>query len=400
MEFQSKRVSQVKSSPSMRVAMRAKQLASEGREIIDLSLGEPDMPPPVHIRDAAIDVLNAETLRYCAPAGLMELRQAIADKFQRENGVAYRADEIVVTNGAKQTLYQALMATLEEGDEVIVPAPYWVSYSDLVTLHGGSNVIIDCDIESEFKLSAAQLEAAITPKTRWLMLNSPSNPTGAVYTKEEFQALGAVLEKYPRILVISDEIYEHIMISDKPFTSFVAANPSLKERTIIVNGVSKAYGMTGWRVGYGAAPKALIDVMSKLQSQSISCVSYLSQKAALAAITGPQDFIATANKAYRERAAFFIDGLSKIRGFKLIMPEGAFYAYPNCAGLIGLKTPSGATINTDEDLAAYLLEEGGVSSVPGVSFGLSPYVRFSFAASLEQLGIALRKLEVAIAALK
>lgn len=397
--FENQRVSQIQSSASMVVSLRAKALVAEGREIIDLSLGEPDFDTPAHILDAANACMRRATLRYTGPSGIAALKSAIIVKFERENGLTYRTDEITVANGAKQILHNALMATLEPGDEVIVPAPYWVSYTDLVTLHGGVGVVLPCSREERFKLTAAALEAAITPKTRWLMLNSPCNPTGAVYSLEEQQALGEVLAKYPQVLVMSDEIYEHVVLGEEPCISFVTANPTLKDRTLIVNGVSKAYAMTGWRVGYAAGPAPLIAAISKLQSQSTSGVNQMAQEAATAALLGPQEFIGNATKQYRARAELFINGLAKIEGLEIDMPHGAFYAYPDCSGVMGKRTPDGTVIENDRMLATYLLEEGGVSSVPGAAFGLSPYLRFSIAASQTELEAALVKIEKAIGAL-
>lgn len=399
--FENKRISQLQSSPSMKVALRAKELAASGKEIIDLSLGEPDFKTPQYVLDAVVKTIETEQAHYGAPTGDMELKQAIVAKLLRENGLTYQTDEIIVGNGAKQILYHVLMATLESGDEVIVPAPYWVSYTDMVQLHGGTSIVIPCGSDAGFKLNAEQLEKAITPKTKWLMLNSPSNPSGAIYSKEELTALGRVLEKHPQVLVISDEIYEHILLTDDhPFVSFVEANPALKDRTILINGVSKAYAMTGWRVGYGVAHKDLIKAVSKLQSQSVTSVATASQKAATAALNGPQDFVKEAAKEYRARAELFVGGLQNIAGIEVAMPQGAFYAYPNCTQLMGKVTPSGQVIENDQMLASYLLEEGGVSCVPGAAFGLSPYLRFSFATTRAQLVKALEKIQQAVAALK
>lgn len=291
MIFENQRSAGIKSSPSMAVSMAAKRLVAAGRDIIDLSLGEPDFEPPAHVAEAACAAIRVGGFRYGPPAGMEALRAAIADKFRRENGLSFGLDQIVVGNGAKQILFDAFLATLEPGDEVIIPTPCWVSYGDIVALHGGKPVFVECEPASGFKLSAAQLEQAITPKTRWLMLNSPSNPTGAIYTTEEYRALGDVLARHDSILVVSDEIYEHVLLGDIPFISFGAACPDLIDRTLIVNGVSKAYAMTGWRVGYAAGPKPLIAALQKMQSQSVTSVCSVAQVAALAALTGGQSFV-------------------------------------------------------------------------------------------------------------
>lgn len=399
MEFQSTRVQQVKSSPSMAVSVLAKQMIASGQPVINLSLGEPDFATPKHVIEAAHQAMLDGHHLYTAPNGYPELRQAIISKFKRDNHLDYTLDEICIGNGAKQILFNAFLATLEPGDEVITPAPYWVSYTDMALLNGGVPKVLPCGTEQNFKLLPDQLEAAISPKTRWVMLNSPSNPTGIIYTKEELAALGAVLERHPKVLILSDEIYEHIVLSDKPFVSFVEACPNLKERTLIVNGVSKAYAMTGFRLGYAAGPKDLITAMNKMQSQTTTCPSSVSQMAAIAALNGPQDFITESTKEYRARGQMVIKALSEIEGLELKMPEGAFYAFPKCAGFIGKKTPKGEVIKNDTDLANYLLQEGKVATIPGVAFGIEPYIRLSFATSQQELQQALNQLRSALAAL-
>ncbi|MEK1933940.1 MAG: pyridoxal phosphate-dependent aminotransferase, partial [Pararhizobium sp.] len=299
--FESARAATIKSSPSMAVSMAAKAMRAKGENVVDLSLGEPDFDTPAHIVEAAIDAMRRGVTRYTAPDGLPELRAAIAAKFKRENGLDYAMDEISIGNGAKQILFNAFLGTLEPGDEVIVPAPYWVSYTDIVILHGGTPKIVPCGVEDAFKITPERLEAAITTKTRWFLFNSPSNPTGAIYTAEELKALGAVLARHPRIAVMSDEIYEHIVCGSVPFTSFANACPDLKDRTLIINGVSKAYAMTGWRLGYAAGPKDLTKVLNKLQSQSTTCPSSITQVAAAAALNGPQDFVRQAVAEYKAR---------------------------------------------------------------------------------------------------
>ena len=399
MQFQSARVQQVKSSPSMAVSVLAKQMVAAGEPVINLSLGEPDFSTPLHIIEAAHQAMLDGHHLYTAPNGYIELRQAIVDKFKRDNALEYALDEVCIGNGAKQVLFNAFLATLEPNDEVITPAPYWVSYTDMALLNGGVPKVLPCGKEQNFKLLPQQLEEAITPKTRWVMLNSPSNPSGMIYTKDELAALGKVLEKHPDVLILSDEIYEHILLSDQPFTSFVEACPQLKERTLVVNGVSKAYAMTGFRLGYAAGPKALITAMNKMQSQTTTCPSSVSQMAAIAALNGSQEFVTQATKEYRARGQMVVEALSKIEGLELSMPEGAFYAFPKCAGFIGKKTPQGNVINTDTDLANYLLMHGKVAVIPGVAFGIEPYIRLSFATSQEQLQQALDQLRTALAAL-
>jgi len=383
----------------MAVSILAQQMLAKGEPVINLSLGEPDFNVPAHVIEAAHQAMLDGNNHYTGPNGYQALRQAIVDKFARENDLAYGLDEICVANGAKQLLFNAFLATLDPGDEVITPAPYWVSYTDMVLLNGGVPKVIPCGTEYGFKLDAARLEAAITPRTRWLMLNSPNNPCGAIYTREEFAALGEVLARHPRVLVISDEIYEHIILGDKPFVPFVTACPQLRERTLLINGVSKAYAMTGYRLGYAAGPKGLIVAMNKTQSQTTTCPSSISQLAAAAALDGPQDFVAKANREYQARGAMVVEGLSNIPGLELQMPEGAFYAFPKCGAFIGKRTPDGQVISSDADLSSYLLRVGKVATVPGSAFGLEPYIRLSFATSREQLERAIVQLREALAAL-
>lgn len=399
MDIQSSRVRAVKSSPSMAVSVLAKQMLAKGEPVINLALGEPDYNVPAHVIEAAYQAMLAGNNHYTAPNGLETLRQAIVDKFARENDLVYGLDEICVGNGAKQLLFNAFLATLEEGDEVITPAPYWVSYTDMAMLNGGVPVVIPCGAEQGFKVTPEQLEAAITPRTRWVMLNSPNNPSGAIFTREEFAALGKVLERHPGVLVISDEIYEHIVLGDQPFVSFVTACPQLRERTLLINGVSKAYAMTGYRLGYAAGPKDLIVAMNKTQSQTTTCPSSISQLAAAAALNGPQDFVRDANREYQARGALVVEGLAQIPGLTLQMPQGAFYAFPEVSAFIGKRTPGGQVIGNDTELSAYLLREGKVATVPGSAFGVEPYVRLSFATSRQELEQALGQLRDAFAAL-
>ncbi|WP_042777328.1 aminotransferase class I/II-fold pyridoxal phosphate-dependent enzyme, partial [Sinorhizobium fredii] len=338
--------------------------------------------------------------RYTGPDGTEELRAAIVAKFRRENGLDFAMDEISIGNGAKQILFNAFLGTLEPGDEVIVPAPYWVSYTDIVILHGGTPVTIACGVEDDFKLTPERLERAITPRTRWVLFNSPSNPTGAIYTSAELAALGEVLERHPHVLVMSDEIYEHIVAGDVPFTSFANACPLLRERTLIINGVSKAYAMTGWRLGYAAGPKSLTRVLNKMQSQSTTCPASISQAAAAAALNGPQDFVAQAVAEYRARGELVTRGFRAIPGLEVRAPEGAFYLFPKCAGYIGKTAPDGTLIDNDTALASYLLTAGKVATVPGAAFGVEPYIRLSFATSRDNLFIAIERIGEALARLR
>ncbi|PRA47404.1 MULTISPECIES: pyridoxal phosphate-dependent aminotransferase [Pseudomonas] len=400
MSFESQRVKQISSSPSMIISMRAKELANEGRDIVDMSLGEPDFDTPAHIVDAAAQAMRDGHTRYTAPQGTLALRQAIVGKFQRENGLAYSVDEITVGNGAKQVIFNTFMATLEAGDEVIIPAPYWVSYSDIVTLNGGSPQVIPCGIEAGFKLTAEALQAALTENSRWLILNSPSNPSGAIYTEAELQVLGKVLEDFPRVLVMSDEIYEHVLLADQPFVSFGNACPQLRERTLLINGVAKAYAMTGWRIGYAAGPKALIAAISKIQSQSTSGASAISQEASRAALEGPQDFVSRSAAEYAERGRVLVEGLSQCEGLRLSAPAGAFYAFPECSQLFGRVTPEGRVISDDVELSSYLLNHAGVAVVPGLAFGLPGYFRLSFATSREKIEKAVVNIREALSALR
>lgn len=381
MNFENSRALGIKSSPSMAIAMAAKKLMAEGHDVIDLSLGEPDFDPPAHVSEAACAAIRAGGIRYGAAAGSEQLRAAIVDKFQRENGLGFSPEQITVANGAKQIIFNVFLATLEEGDEVIIPTPCWVSYGDIVSLHGGKPIYVACGPEAGFKLNAQRLKQAITPRTRWLMLNSPSNPTGAIYSAAELKALEEVLLEYPRILVLSDEIYEHVLLKDVPFTSFGAACPALGGRTLIVNGVSKAYAMTGWRVGYAAGPKALVAGINKIQSQSVTSVCNVAQVAATAALAGPQGFVRDAAATFRRRADVMETGLAGIDDLEFLSPDGAFYAFVGVGKLIGRRTAAGEVLRDDTVVAAHLLNDFGLSSVPGAAFGAPSFIRLSIAAS-------------------
>lgn len=397
MTYVAGRLSAVKPSASMAASMAAKALRATGVDVIDLGLGEPDFPTPAHIAEAAhAAALRGETL-YTAAAGTPALRAAVADKFRRENGLDYMPDDIVVANGAKQIIFNALMATLDEGDEAILPAPYFVSYPEMVKLLGGVPVTPVCAAGDGFRLSPAVLEAAITPRTKWLFLNMPGNPSGAVYSREDLRALGDVLARHPQVLVLSDEIYEHILFDGGAFVSFGAACPELRDRTLIVNGVAKAYAMTGWRVGYAAGPAPLVRAMNTVQSQSVTSVAAPMQAAALAALTGPQDCIPAFRAAFQRRRDLVVAGVAGIPGLTLPPPQGAFYAYIGCAGLIGKRTPQGDILTDDVAVVRYLLAEGHVSSVPGSAYGLSPFFRISTATSDAVLTEAIARIAHAVA---
>ncbi len=397
MTYLASRLAAVKPSASMAASMAAKALRAKGLDVIDLGLGEPDFPTPAHIAEAAHKAaLDGQTL-YTASAGTPALRAAVAEKFRRENGLDYTADEIVVANGAKQIIFNALMATLNDGDEAVLPAPYFVSYPEMVKLLGGVPVMPVCGADTGFRLTPAVLEAAITPRTKWLFLNMPGNPSGAVYSKAELQALGAVLAKHPQVLILSDEIYEHILFDGRQFVSFGAACPELRDRTLIVNGVAKAYAMTGWRVGYAAGPAPLLTAMTTVQSQSVTSVAAPMQAAALAALTGPQDCIPAFCAAFERRRDLAVAGIANIPGLSLPPPEGAFYAYIGCAGLIGRRTPKGDVLTDDTAVSAYLLNEGHVGSVPGAAYGVSPFFRISTATSDAILTEAIARIARAVA---
>ncbi|MBL9075467.1 pyridoxal phosphate-dependent aminotransferase [Tabrizicola sp.] len=400
MSYLASRLAAVKPSASMAASMAAKALRAKGFDVIDLGLGEPDFPTPPHIAEAAHKAALAGETLYTAAAGTPALRAAVAEKFRRENGLDYTADEIVVANGAKQIIFNALMATVNEGDESILPAPYFVSYPEMVKLFGGVPVSPVCGADTGFRLTPEVLGAAITPRTKWLFLNTPGNPSGAVYSKAQLQALGAVLARHPQVLILSDEIYEHILFDGRDFVSFGAACPELRDRTLIVNGVAKAYAMTGWRVGYAAGPAALLKAMSTVQSQSVTSVAAPMQAAALAALTGPQDCISRFREAFERRRDLVVAGVAKIPGLSLPPPEGAFYAYIGCAGLIGKVTPDGRTLANDADVSDYLLNHAHVGSVPGAAYGVSPFFRISTATADEVLTEALSRIAKAVANLK
>ncbi|MAB01039.1 MAG: aspartate aminotransferase [Stappia sp.] len=400
MNYEAERARRIKLSPAMAVSVRARELRAGGADIIDLSVGEPDFDTPPHVLDAAAAAMRAGQTHYTAADGTPELKDAIIGKFERENGLTFTRQEISAGNGAKQVIFNALMATLEPGDEILVPAPYWVSYTDMALLLGAMPSVVECPIGDGFKLTPEKLETSLSPATRWLFLNSPGNPSGAAYTRAELEALGEVLLRYPRVLILSDEIYEHIRHDGAEAPSFLTACPHLRERTVIVNGVSKAYAMTGWRIGYAAGPADLIKVMAKIQSQSTSNPCSISQAAAVAALNGPQDFIATAGKEYTARRDLVLEGLSGVEGLRLRKPEGAFYAFVECKGLIGKRTGKGTVLSNDAEVAEYLLEAAGVATVPGAAFGLSPCFRLSFAAARPLLASACSRIADAVTTLE
>jgi aspartate aminotransferase len=393
----SERVRRIKPSPSTAAADRANRLRREGRSIVNLVVGEPDFDTPAPIREAAARAMDAGATRYTALPGTVELRQAIVDKLRRENGIAYDISEIIVTNGAKSAIYSAFAATLDPGDEVIVPAPYWVSYPDAALACDGVPVPVACPEAQGFKLAPAQLEAAITPRTRWLVLNSPSNPTGATYAADEYRALAAVLARHPQVMVMTDDIYEHIRFASGVAPHLLAAASELRDRTLAINGVSKTYAMTGWRIGWAAGPKELIRALDTLLSQSAGNACSVSQAAAAAALNGDQSFVAESVAIYRARRDKTAAGLNAIPGLSCRVPEGAFYLYVNCGGLIGKTTPDGKRLETDGDVVLYLLDRAGVAVVAGAAYGLSPYFRLSIATSFETLDDGVARIAAAVA---
>ncbi|GAA6199326.1 pyridoxal phosphate-dependent aminotransferase [Aquicoccus sp. SU-CL01552] len=385
--LQSQKVSEI-----LAIGARAAELRSEGHPVIVLGAGEPDFPTPDNVIEAAHRAaLNGRTT-YTPLAGTPELRAAVAEKFKRENGIVYTPSEVIITAGAKQVIFNAFMATLDPGDEVVIPAPYWTTYSAMVDICGGVPVKVTTSADTGFKITPAQLEAAITPKTRWLMLNSPSNPTGAAYGIEETRAILAVLERHPAVWLLSDEIYEHIVYDDFACVSPAALSPAIRQRTLIVNGVSKAYAMTGWRLGYGAGPEALIKAMTVVQSQSTSNACSISQAAALAALTGPQEVLAERRDSFRARRDLVVSAINAMPGLSCRVPEGAFYAFASCEGVLGAQTPEGRILESDREFCSWILETTHVAMVPGAAFGLSPYFRISYATSTDEIEEAMGRL--------
>jgi aspartate aminotransferase len=400
MTFLSATLDRVKPSPTIAVTTKAQELKAAGRDVIGLGAGEPDFDTPDNIKAAGIAAIEAGKTKYTAVDGIPELKKAICAKFARDNDLTYTPDQVTVGTGGKQVLYNAFMATLNTGDEVIIPAPYWVSYPDMVLLAGGEPVFIEAPLETGFKITAAQLEAAITPKTKWFLFNSPSNPTGAGYSWDELKALTDVLLRHPNVWVLTDDMYEHLAYGDFKFCTPAQVEPALYDRTLTMNGVSKAYAMTGWRIGYAAGPKALIGAIRKVQSQSTSNPCTISQWAAIEALEGTQDFIAPNNDMFIRRRDLVVDLLNNADGIICPMPEGAFYVYPNIAGCIGKTTPAGTQITNDELFATALLEETGVAVVFGAAFGLSPNFRVSYATSDSALTEACTRIQTFCASLR
>lgn len=389
----SRTLARVKPSPTMAITSKARQMKADGLDVIGLGAGEPDFDTPDNIKQAAIEAIQRGETKYTAVDGIPELKKAISEKFARENSLAYAPNEITVGAGGKHVLYNALLATLDPGDEVVIPSPYWVSYPDIVLLSGAEPVIVETTLKDGFKLTPEALEKAITPKTKWFIFNSPSNPTGAAYTRDEIKALTDVLLRHERVWVLSDDIYEHLVYDGFEFTTPAAVEPKLKERTLTLNGVSKAYSMTGWRIGYAGGPAPLIKAIGTLQSQSTSNPSSISQWAAVEALNGAQDFLKDWVQSFKERRDLVVSMLNQASGLSCPTPEGAFYVYPSCEGCLGKKTPKGQAIDSDGDFAAALLAEEGVAVVPGAAFGLSPFFRVSYATGMDTLEDACRRIQ-------
>ena len=393
MSLESRAMQRVKPSPTMAISATARALARAGRDVIALSAGEPDFDTPDNIKDAAIRAIREGKTKYTDADGMPELKEAICAKFARENGLTYKPSQVHVAPGGKPVIFNALLATLSPGDEVVIPAPYWVSYPDMVYLAGGEPVTADTTIEDNFKLRPEALERAITPRTRWLILNSPSNPSGAAYTEAELKALGEVLKRHPQVWILTDDMYEHLVYGDFKFTTIAQVVPELYDRTLTMNGVSKAYAMTGWRIGYAAGPEALIKLMAKAISQTTSNPCSISQWAAVEALNGVQDFIPERAAAFEKRRDLVVSMLNQAAGLRCPTPEGAFYVYPSCEGALGKSTPGGKLIGSDEDFAVELLEAEGVAVVHGAAFGLSPFFRISYATSTEVLEDACTRIQ-------
>ncbi|MGI9515373.1 MAG: pyridoxal phosphate-dependent aminotransferase [Anderseniella sp.] len=393
MGFIADSLSRIQPSATIAISTKAMELKAEGRDVIGLSAGEPDFDTPDNIKEAAIKAIRDGRTKYTPVDGVPELKQAICAKFERDNGLNYKPSQVSVGTGGKQVLFNALLATLNPGDEVIIPTPYWVSYPDIVLLGSGKPVFVETTLDNGFKLQASDLEAAITPKTKWLVFNSPSNPSGAAYSHAELKALTDVLMRHPQVWVLTDDMYEHLVYDDFKFVTPAQVEPQLLERTLTMNGVSKAYAMTGWRIGFAAGPEVLINAMRKLQSQSTSNPSSISQWAAVEALNGPQDFIASNNEKFKERRDLVVSMLNQASGLSCPTPEGAFYVYPSCEGLIGKTTASGQKIANDEDFVTALLADEGVAAVHGAAFGLEPFFRVSYATSNEALEDACERIQ-------
>ncbi len=393
----SPRLSRIKLSPSNIAAQKVRDLRAAGHDIIGLTIGEPDFETPAHVKRAVMAALERNETKYPPIDGIPQLREAVRRKFIRDNGLDYPVDQIMAGTGSKQILFNALQATVSSGDEVIIPAPYWISYLDMTLVADGTPVVVTCGIESGFKITPPQLAAAITPRTKWLMLNSPGNPSGAIYSREELLALAEVLRRHPHVWILSDDIYEHLRFDGIEFCTMAQVAPDLAERTLTVNGVSKAYAMTGFRLGFAAGPRELIRGMVKMQSQSTAGVNSLSQWAAVEALNGPQEFLAERAAAFQERRDRMLDILKDVPGLTCDRPQGAFYLFPRCAGLLGRKTPLGKILDTEQDVVVYLLEHVGVAVVQGEAYGLSPHLRISIASSLDNVVEAGRRIARAVA---
>ena len=396
MTFISDSLNRIKPSATMVITAKATQLKREGKKVIGLSSGEPDFDTPQHVKQAAIDAINSGYTKYTNIEGILELRQSIVEKFKKDNDLNYDVSNVIVGTGGKQILFNALMSSLNKDDEVIIPAPYWVSYPDMTLLAGGKPIFVDCSSETNFKLTGKALDKVITKNSKWLILNSPSNPTGSCYSLSELEEIANVVRKHENLYVMTDDIYEYIVYDNFKFYTLAQVAPDLKDRILTVNGVSKSYCMTGWRIGYAAGPSLLIKAMIKIQGQSTSNPSSISQYAALAGISGSKKFLDPCLKAFDERRHFVVDQLNSINGISCILPEGAFYAYPNVSGLIGKKTQNGKILNNDAEIVEWLLESAEVAAVPGVAFGLEPYFRVSYATSLEVLKEAMNRIEKAV----
>ena len=393
MSFLAERLSRIKPSPTIAVSQKARELKAAGRDVIGLGAGEPDFDTPDNIKEAAIAAIRRGDTKYTAVDGTPDLKAAIAAKFRRDNDLDYKPEQITVGTGGKQVIFNALIATLDPGDEVIIPAPYWVSYPDMTLLAGGMPVVVPCSENNRFKLQAEDLAAVITDRTKWIILNSPSNPSGAAYSRAEMQAITDVIKDHPQVRVMTDDIYEHLVYDDYQFVTAAQVEPALYEHTLTINGVSKAYCMTGWRIGFAGGPADLIKAMAKVQSQSTSNPSSVSQAAAVEALNGPQDFIAAHNEVFKARRDLVAGGLNECPGLACQTPEGAFYVYPSCAGTIGKTTPGGTVIESDSDFVSYLLEAEGVAAVQGEAFGHSPYFRISYATDTAALEEACRRIK-------
>ena len=393
MNILASRLNRIQPSPTIAMSIKARELKAEGKNIIELAAGEPDFPTPSHIIKAAEDAMGRGETKYTDPDGTPELKQAVCEKFKRDNNLDYVKSQVTIGTGGKQVLYNALMATLNAGDEVIIPAPYWVSYPDMVLLAEGTPKIVECPLDKSFILQPEDLERAITPKTKWIILNSPSNPTGSGYTWEDLKKLTDILLQHPNVWVMTDDMYEHLVYDDFKFCTPAQVEPELYSRTLTVNGMSKAFCMTGWRIGYAAGPENLITAIRKIQSQSTSNPSSISQAASVAALNGPMDFLAKNNDVFKQRRDLVCSMLNQAKGITCPTPDGAFYVYPSCAGLIGKKTPDGKVLKTDEDVVTYLLETEGIAAVHGAAFGLSPHFRISYATSTEALEDACQRIQ-------